>query len=233
MLWVDTKTDSEVEALHASIWNPVFATEEDGSITGRCPGPVEEGGDFWYDTLQREKADPVRRYEIARRHLPLPAAWREMAIALRAMISLARKSDESYENYLKELHQLASIWSFSDPAPSGRAGTGYRIMELTPYAKFAAFDLQWNRIGCDKLALLNQSDRKLMRYAWGEPDNHSTASQLYREFVAKELRRIDRAESRLRKESLDRSMAQFDQLDRARQQQGQGLFAAIWRRLIG
>lgn len=94
MLWIETKTDKEAQDLQAAIWDPVITIEPDGSMKGRSPGPVEDGGEFWFETLQRDKRDPTQRYAIARRHLPLPAAWREMAIALRAMIRQARKDDD-------------------------------------------------------------------------------------------------------------------------------------------
>ncbi|HEY0414601.1 MAG TPA: hypothetical protein VGD66_15820, partial [Allosphingosinicella sp.] len=129
MLWIETETDKEAQELRAAIWDPVISIQPDGEMIARSPGPVEAEGEFWYDTLQREKSDPARRYEIARRHLPLPAAWREMAVALRAIIKQARKEEVDFEAHLRELHQLAAIWSFSAPAPSGRAGAGYRVIE--------------------------------------------------------------------------------------------------------
>jgi hypothetical protein len=48
---------------------------------------------------------------MASRHLPLPAAWREMAVALRTKIRKARKEKISYENLLRELHHLAAMSS--------------------------------------------------------------------------------------------------------------------------
>jgi hypothetical protein len=210
MLWVETGTDKEAQALRASIWDPVTSTQTDGSIVARSPGPVEAGGEFWYETLQREKGDPARRYEIARRHLPLPAAWREMAIALRAMIKQARKEGGDFEPQLRELYQLAAIWSFSAPAPSGRAGPGYGVIEMTPYGKLAALDLAWSKIGCDELSLLNASDRKLMRQLWGEPDQHTTAQDLYREFFDQQARKVAAAHQRSQRERHARFMGELD-----------------------
>lgn len=196
MLWIETKTDKEAQDLRDAIWNPVVSVELDGTMMARSPGPVEPSGEFWYDTLQREKADPARRYEIARRHLPLPAAWREMAVALRAIIREARKAGGEFEDQLRELHQLAAIWSFGAPAPSGRAGAGYRVIEMTPYATLAGLDLRWETVGCDQLSLLNQTDRKLMREVWGEPVQHSTAHLIYRELFDTQARKIAAAEER-------------------------------------
>jgi hypothetical protein len=210
VIWIETKTDKEAQELRTAIWDPVVSLRADGGMIGRSPGPVEAGGEFWYETLRRDKDDPARRYDIARRHLPLPAAWREMAIALRAMIKQARNEGLDFEDRLRELHQLASIWSFSDPAPSGRAGAGYGVIEMTPYAKLAALDLAWDKIGCDELSLLNQADRKLMRQLWGEPAQHATAHDLYREFFDRQARKIAAAEKRRQRERQDRYMAEID-----------------------
>lgn len=210
MLWIETKTDEEVQNLQAAIWDPVVSVGQDGMLTGRSPGPVEPDGEFWYETLQREKNDPARRYEIARRHLPLPAAWREMAIALRAMIRQARKDGANWDHHASELHRLAGIWSFGDPAPTGRAGAGYGVIEMTPYATLAALDLAWDRIGCDELSLLNQTDRKVMRQLWGEPARHSTAHHLYRELFDRQALRIAADRDRRRRERQDRFVAEID-----------------------
>ncbi len=213
MLWIDTKTDKEAEEIWASIWDPVFSMQPDGSMLGRSPGPVEAGGEFWYEALQREKDDPARRYEIARRHLPLPAAWREMAIALRAVIRQARKAGADFEPQLRELHRLAAIWSFSAPAPSGRAGSGYGVIEMTPYAKLAALDLSWSRVGCDELSLLNATDRKLMRATWGESKTHTTAHALYRTIFRAEAARVELARARQRDQYVERAMASIERLE--------------------
>jgi hypothetical protein len=76
MNWVDTKTDEEARALDRRMWD--FATHEgeDGTSIMRAPGPPPENGEFWSHTLERIKDDPDQRYAMARRHLPLPAAWR-------------------------------------------------------------------------------------------------------------------------------------------------------------
>lgn len=198
--------------LQAAIWDTVISIEPDGTIVGRSPGPRESDGEFWYEALQREKADPARRYEIARRHLPLPAAWREMAIALRTMIRQARKSEAPFEHHLRDLHHLAAVWSFSDPAPSGRAGSGYGVIEMTPYAKLEALDLSWGLIGCDALSLLNASDRRLMRQAWGDPARHTTAHELYRAMFDDQARRVAADRERRQREPHARFAAEIDDI---------------------
>ncbi|HEY0413283.1 MAG TPA: hypothetical protein VGD66_09080, partial [Allosphingosinicella sp.] len=65
-------------------------------------------------------------------------------------------------------------------------------------------------VGCDELSLLNQTDRKLMRQIWGEPAQHSTAHDLYREFFDRQERRIAAAEKRWQRERQEWVMAEID-----------------------
>jgi hypothetical protein len=179
-LWTETKTDAEARALDRAMWEITGMTQPDGTFTAQAAGPAPENGQFWYDELTRIKHDPDQRYALARRHLPLPAAWREMAIALRTKIRKARKEKADYEGLLLELHHLAALDSYA----------GYGIIQRVPYARLASLDLSYDRVGCDRLALLGVTDCKWMRELWGEPGDHSTASELYGEMYETDLARI-------------------------------------------
>ena len=50
-------------------------------------------GVFWADYIKTLKDDPERRLAVARAYLPLPAAFRHAAVALRALIR-RRQSDK-------------------------------------------------------------------------------------------------------------------------------------------
>jgi hypothetical protein len=83
--WVDTKTDEEACALDRGMWDFVGREEPEGTVIAQAPGPAPENGEFWSHALDRIKDDPDQRYAMTRCHLPLPAAWREMVVALRMM----------------------------------------------------------------------------------------------------------------------------------------------------
>ncbi|MDK1389484.1 hypothetical protein QN224_29300 [Sinorhizobium sp. 8-89] len=117
--WVDTTTDEEARALDRGMWDFVAREEPDGTVISQAPGPPPENGEFWH-ALERIKDDPDQRYAIARRHLPLPAAWREMAVALRMKIRKARKEKTGYEELLRELHHLAAMASYAGYGPIQR-----------------------------------------------------------------------------------------------------------------
>lgn len=71
------RADEEARAPDRGMWEVVGRQEPDGSFVAQATGPAPENGEFWADALDRIKDDPDQRYAMARRHLPLPAAWRE------------------------------------------------------------------------------------------------------------------------------------------------------------
>jgi len=178
--WVDTTTDEEARALDRQMWDFATRQEANGTVVAQAPGPPPENGEFWSHALERIKDDPDQRYAMARRHLPLPAAWREMAIALRTKIRAARKEKTPYEDLLRELHHLAAMASYA----------GYGPIQRVPYARIAALDLAYERVGFEKLLLLGVTDGKWMVELWGEPAAHTSAADLYADMLAADLKRI-------------------------------------------
>ncbi len=192
--WVDTTTDEEASALDRQMWDFTVREEPDGTIISQAPGPAPENGEFWSHALERIKGDPDQRYAMARRHLPLPAAWREMAVALRTTIRQARKEKRPYEDLLRELHHLAAMSSYAGCGP----------IQRVPYARIASLDLGYDRVGFEKLPLLGVTDGKWMVEIWGKPADHTTAAELYAEMLAADLRRIEADKKREDAERMDR-----------------------------
>ncbi|WP_221985885.1 hypothetical protein [Rhizobium laguerreae] len=116
-----------------------------------------------------------------------------MAIALRTKIRTARKEKVGYEDLLRELHHLAAMASYA----------GYGIIQRVPYARVAALDLSYDRVGFDQLLFLGATDGKWMRELWGEPSAHSTAAVLYADMLAADLKRIDADKEREDAERMD------------------------------
>ena len=179
MSWIKTKTDAEAKALDDAMWRLVWTAQDDGTIEGRVPGLKEEDGKFWYDRIKEIRDNPELRLVMAKRHLPLPAAWRELALAHRAIIRQKRRAGSDISENLCELYHFAAMWSFYLPYSEVLQEPGYNVFAQVPFEKIFNFDLRWNRIGCDKLELLTKTDRKQMRELWGEPQNHTTANVLY------------------------------------------------------
>src|SRR5437773_7789187 len=89
--------------------------------TGRCHVPRDfwdrqreslRTGSFWADRIRSARDQPNERLRIALENLPLPAAFREAAVALRQIMRDRFKMAESNEEELKFLYSLAAVESF-------------------------------------------------------------------------------------------------------------------------
>lgn len=220
--WVDTTTDEEARTLDRKLWNFVGSPQADGSWVAQAAGPAPEDGEFWYDALNRIKDDPDRRYAMARRHLPLPAAWREMAIALRMKIRSARKEKANYDELLRELYHLAAMSSYA----------GYGIIERVPYARLASLDLPYDKVGFELLPLLKATDGKWMKEFWGEPSAHVTAAELYSDMLEADKNRIA-ADKKLEDEERTNRIFERFQLGRQAPQKEPSDPPSRSRRLLG
>jgi hypothetical protein len=175
VIWLETRTEAEAAKRREAMWGVVWSdeeTKEGPALVGRVNGEgLQEGEQFWADAIKDVRDDPARRLAMARRHLPLPAAFREAAIALRSIIRTKRKASEPFDSELRELHRLAAIASLGL----------YDELDATPFAKINVLDLSPDILGWEQLALLGTSDHKWMIEAWGTPQRHVTGRSLYPE----------------------------------------------------
>lgn len=163
------------------MWGLVVEQTDDGLVSKSRGEGLYEDGEFWSEGIARLKDDPAARLAMALRHLPLPAAFREASIALRAMIRAKRKAKLPYDDELRQLHRLAAIGSL---AP-------YDDLEMTPYAEFERIDLLPETIGWNEI--VGATDAKWMTEAWPEPKQHTTAKALYPEVAKASAERYAKA----------------------------------------
>jgi hypothetical protein len=139
-------------------------------------------GRFWADEIKNLRSEPAKRLTMALNNLPLPAAFREGAVAVRALIRDSRRSGKLPSEPLAVLYDLAAIESFLFAVP------------YVPEAREPAFNVigflqpeQWQRIlrfeyetlGYDQLALLNKTDCAWLKEVWGVPEGHTTLRALH------------------------------------------------------
>ena len=180
MLWIETRTPEEAKQLQERMWG-IEEHESDSGVQLRVRGEgLSEAGEFWADAIRKLKDDPHQRLNMAMRHLPLPAAFREAAISLRAIIRRHRKHKTDCEPALQELYRLAAIWSFFVPYAPRLQGSGYDVLARVPFSEFESMSLTWESLGYEKLELLTKTDCRWMVEAWGEPQSHTMAHQKYR-----------------------------------------------------
>ena len=197
MIWLETRTQADAEKRRAAMWGTVLSETPEGGLAGRVNGEgLYEGDQFWAEAIKDTYDDPARRLAMAKRNLPLPAAFREAATALRAIIRTKRKVNSPFEAELAELHRLGAIASL---AP-------YDPLDITPYARIAQLDLSPTRIGWDALSLLNKTDRALMAEVWRAPDQHVSGEAAYPQI----RRHGEQAVRRHNDEMLQNALAQVD-----------------------
>lgn len=138
-----------------------------------------QSGEFWADRIKKLRGEPVKRLEVALENMPLPASFREAAIATRALIRDKRKQKASYDEELALLYWLAAINSFSIPYSEVLKEPGYNVIESIPGKKLKGLPFSYKSLGYEKLALLNKTDIKWLTESWGEPDEHTTLHQMH------------------------------------------------------
>lgn len=179
MLWIETKTPEDAKLLYDRMWG-VEMREVEGVAQLRGRGEsLSEDGEFWGDTIAKLKDDPKARLNMAIRHLPLPGAFHQAAVALRTIIRDKRKQKSDYSSELGQLYHLAAILSFAIPYAPHLKQPGYNVFARVPFAEFQTMSLTWQTLGCEKLDLLSKTDRRWMVGAWGAPTVHTTAHEKY------------------------------------------------------
>jgi len=236
MLWIDTKTDEDARQRSEAHWTPVWTEHDDGSATAAVPGPEKVDGQFWGDAIKELQDDPGARLAMAERHLPLPGAFSQMAVARRAIIRQLKKEGKPFDAELRQLHYWAALSSWSLPYSEVLCEPGFNVLESTPYAKLGKLDLNYDVIGCDELPGLNKTDRKMMRETWGEPRAHTTAHALYGELWREQEDKLAVVRSKRRNDLLNeivalaRSETIASSVSNPPMQQEPGLFARIFGR---
>ena len=179
MFWKDTETAEDAKILQDRMW--ASYRRSGNSIEFRVRGEgLFQNGEFWFDALRKVRSDPNERLRIAEEHLPMPGAFQEAAVAHRTIVREKRASKADCRSELEQLHHLAAIWSFHIPYAPRLRQPGHNVLARVPFSQFRSMRLTWDAIGYEKLDLLTKTDRRLMAAAWGEPNSHATAHELYK-----------------------------------------------------
>mgnify|MGYP001440965360 CR=1 FL=1 len=201
MIWLDTKTPAEAECRRTAMWGIVRTDAEDGGMTAKVNGEgLYEDGRFWADALKAPYDDPPRLLKMAKQHMPLPAAFREACIALRAIIRTKKKADGDFDADLRELHYWAAVQSIAC----------YDELDITPYASIASLDLTPAIVGWEHLPLLNKSDGKQMSELWPAPARHTTGAALYPEVERTGRQRLEEHREADRARRMEQFHAEID-----------------------
>lgn len=164
--WLNRQSDDEAAAPTESYW---AAMREDLDASA-----------FWVDRIKECRDEPSTRLQAAMDKLPLPAAFREAAVALRAIIRGKRKAKEPYKEELGLLYWLAALESFMLPYADKLKEPGFNVIKSIPGNRLRALPVEYQQVGYEKLGLLNQADIEWIVEAWGKPEKHQTLNQVHR-----------------------------------------------------
>jgi len=165
MKWIDTENNNQVNAFSIKFWEKLHSDLKNGQ--------------FWTEKIKECRNDYILRLTIAIDKLPLPAAFRESVLSLRAIIRQKRKLKEPIDRELKLLYWLAAIDSFSIPYSYFLRQPGYNVVESIPGKIIKSLPFSYNNLGYNKLNLLNKTDIKWIVELWGEPQAHSTLNEIH------------------------------------------------------
>lgn len=163
--WIKTQTDNEALRHSNDFWSR-HRHEADSGI-------------FWADHIKKYQKHPEARLAIAIHNLPLPAAFREAIIAIRALIRKQKKNSENCEDALALLYWLAVVDSFRIPYSERLQIPGYNVFEIIPAYILKSLAFSYNEIGYLELSLINKTDAKWLVEQWGQPDLHTTLHNKY------------------------------------------------------
>lgn len=137
-------------------------------------------GVFWADDMEQLDADPVTRLDLARQYMPLPAAFREAAEALRVLILEQTKQQTDGRDLLSELYLTAAQENFLLGTPSlVGVGSAYNVATAIPKEVWLRLPMPYTAIGYRCLPLLTRTDCDWFVVAWGEPDTHLSAQAFH------------------------------------------------------
>jgi hypothetical protein len=106
--------------------------------------------------------------------IPYPAAFREIAVAIREEIRARRKEKDDTTDLLSTLYQCAAIENFFSSIKWTEI-VNEDILVPTARACIKGIKAPYQTIGYANLSLLKKTDVKWLVEAFGEPHGHSTA----------------------------------------------------------
>ncbi len=139
-----------------------------------------DASEFWADKIKKYRGEPATRLRKAINTLPLPAAFREAAIATRALIKDKRSAREDCNEELTLLYWLAAVHSFLLEYGPRLAEPGFNVVESIPAKRIKSLPFSYKELGYEHLELLNKTDRKWIAEKWGEPETHFTLNELHK-----------------------------------------------------
>jgi hypothetical protein len=148
--------------------------------TPDAPGPAEndplKAMDNWQ--LQVKSLRASQQYddalEICRSQFPKSQAIQQAAIILRQQIKIRQEQNASVELLLQRLYSLAALTDIYSTGAPREVSAVTQILTVMQNIRE-----KYQVLGHQELKLLNKSDVRLLEQAWGKPDSHRHAEEIY------------------------------------------------------
>jgi hypothetical protein len=112
--------------------------------------------------------------EVCRAEFPKVQAMQQAAIILRQQLNINQENNVAFEHLLQNLYNLAALADiYSDG--QHKASSLAHVMAALHNSK-----ANYRSMGYQQLKLLNKGDIRLLVQAWGMPDTHRRAQEVYR-----------------------------------------------------
>lgn len=167
-----------------------------------CQGEIElpsssTQNEFWADKVKQSKqngsSDEI--IKAASKNIPLPAAFREIAIATRKDIRIRRKANLDTSDLLRKLYKWAVIENFFSDIQWNRILSD-KILHSVSLSCIKGINTSYHQIGYKNLGLLNKTDLKWLVEAFGESEVHVTAQDANMVLWQKAVEAFSAAEQR-------------------------------------
>jgi hypothetical protein len=165
MNWLDTPSTECARTASAAFWIGHREALRDGT--------------FWADRIARYRGQPIERLKLAIENFPLPAAFREAAVAIRSLVRSRLRQKQEPTDEVVLLYWLAAIESFGLPFSEHLRQPGFNVLQSIPGQVIKSLPFTYAELGYKELSLLNKTDVKWCVTLWGEPETHTTLNRLH------------------------------------------------------
>jgi len=163
--------------------------------------------EFWAEEIKRLRDDPPARLELALADRPYPAAYREAAIALRALIRQAQKDGGATNDLLSQLYELGMEHAFlHDREFMEELGVSFDVAERFAREELDLLAFRYAEFGHERAALFTKTDRKWFEDAWGSPEGNRSPTEAYEDRWRKHAEEV-KTENEAHLEELQRLMS--------------------------
>ena len=141
-----------------------------------------EGFPKWfYPLIPKEDFGYNEFKTLAARTNPNCGSIKRLAVAVRKVIRAKKKAVENYDSAINFLYRLAVLYEILDQLYFSIDDRSHktRLHSFLAVSDLEDISIDYDKIGYDKLSLLNKTDRSIIRAKWGSPREHHGPLEMF------------------------------------------------------